>query len=122
MSIAERRHLFHYLVGIAEADGHVDQREKSLLYTIGSYLGISSADMASILEVASREPKRSPYVILEIDKNASDDEVKKAYRKMAQKYHPDKVRNLGDAAADEAKKVFGDIRSAYEQIKKERGL
>lgn len=122
MSIAERRHLFHYLVGIAEADGHVDQREQSLLLTIGKFLGISPADIASILEVASAEPKRSAYVILEIEPTASNDEVRTAYRKMAQKYHPDKVRNLGEKAVEEASKVFSDIRSAYDEIKKQRRM
>ena len=62
------------------------------------------------------------YKVLEIDPSASDDEVKKAYKKMAIKHHPDKVESLGDDVKKAAEEKFKSIVAAYEAIKKERGF
>ena len=62
------------------------------------------------------------YKILEINASATDDEVKKAYRKMAVKYHPDKVQHLGDDFQKMAEDKFKTLNEAYQQINKERGL
>ena len=64
----------------------------------------------------------SMYRILEISSDASDDEVKKAYRKMALKYHPDKGSTLGDDIQNAAKEKFQQLNNAYEEIKKQRGM
>ena len=63
-----------------------------------------------------------PYKILEIDKNATDEEVRKAYRRLAVKFHPDKVESLGEDVKKNAEEKFKKIQAAYEQIKKERGM
>jgi len=62
------------------------------------------------------------YKILEIKPEDSDEEVKKAYRRMAMKYHPDKVSYLGEEFKKTAHEKFQKVNQAYEQIKKERGL
>jgi len=62
------------------------------------------------------------YKILEIEKAVSDDEVKKAYRKMAKKYHPDKVITNNEAIKKGAEEKFKEVQRAYEQIQKERGI
>ena len=64
----------------------------------------------------------SAYKILEIDKSATDAEVKTAYRTMAKKYHPDKLQHMDEAYQKGAQEKFTKVREAYEQILKERGL
>lgn len=124
MSHPMRLQLMHFLFGIAYADGKVDNSEFTLLKTIATYLGISPKDFHSISAMfggAKTTPDES-YKILEVDKSASDDEVKKAYRKMALKYHPDKVSSLGSDFEKAAKEKFQKVQEAYERIKKERGM
>jgi DnaJ like chaperone protein len=62
------------------------------------------------------------YKILEIEPTSTDEDVKKAYRLMAMKYHPDKVSHLGEDFKKVANEKFKKVQSAYERIKKERGL
>ena len=120
MILSQRLQLFHYLLGIAQADGQVSPEESSLLFTIGQSLGLNEKDIRSIMGMF--EPEKDPYKILEIDKTATDDEVRKAYRRLAVKFHPDKVENLGDDVKKAAEEKFKNIQGAYEQIKKERGM
>ena len=61
------------------------------------------------------------YDVLEITSSATDEEVKKAYRDMAKKHHPDKVANLGEDVKKAATEKFQKINAAYEEIKKQRG-
>jgi DnaJ like chaperone protein len=64
----------------------------------------------------------SAYKILEIDPSATNDEIKKAYRNMAVKYHPDKVSHLGEDFRKTADEKFKKVNEAYEKIKKERNI
>ena len=64
----------------------------------------------------------SDYKILGIESSAEDSEVKKAYRKMAVKFHPDKVASMGEQYQKGAKEKFQKIQDAYEAIKKQRGF
>lgn len=121
MPHADRLQLMHYLWGIALADGQVPATELDVLQRIAAYLRISSADFDSIKSLYFKDTE-SAYKILEIDKAASDDEIKKAYRKMAVKYHPDKVSHLGDDIKRSAEEKFKSLNEAYERIKKERGI
>jgi len=116
-----RLQLLYYLFGIAKADGHVDKSEMNVIAQIASYLGLNEKDYESLKAMHYKDTE-SAYKILEIEKSASDDEIKKAYRKMAMKYHPDKVRGLGDQHEKAANEKFLKVQEAYESVKKERNI
>ncbi|MFN3343685.1 MAG: TerB family tellurite resistance protein [Flavobacteriales bacterium] len=116
-----RLQLIHYLFGIAAADGSVDSAEQRVILQIAGYLGVNSRDFESIQAMFVRDTK-SAYKILEIESSASDEEVKKAYRKMAVRYHPDKVASLGEEHQKAAQEKFQKVQEAYENIRKERGM
>lgn len=121
MNYSQRLQLFHYLTQIAIADGEFHKSEKSVLEAIASAIRINSADAASVIAMFYKDAG-SAYEILEVSPTASDEEVKKAYRRMAMKNHPDKVATLGPEVQKAAEEKFRKIQEAYETIKKERGL
>ncbi len=122
MPIANRRQLFYYLVGIATADGHVDDKERQVLYQISNYFGLSVQEFNSAFASYKPASDVSPYTLLEIESSATDEEVKKAYRRLARKYHPDRVANLGPAQVKSAEDHFKKMKNAYEEVKKMRGM
>ena len=121
MPHAKRLLLLQYLYGIARADGNVDPREVELIRRMAAALGISEKDRASI-EAPFHSDKPDPYTVLEIGRDASDTDIKKAYRRLALKFHPDKVRDMGEAYAKQAETRFLEVQEAYESLKKARGL
>jgi len=121
MDHPKRMLLLQYLYGIANADGHVDKRELELIRLIARHLGISPKDIGSI-EEPFHSGTLNPYKVLEITETATDAEVKKAYRKLAIKFHPDKIGDLGEGPRKLAKERFLQVQGAYEQIKKSRGF
>ncbi|MCW3102796.1 MAG: hypothetical protein JWO09_1236 [Bacteroidetes bacterium] len=121
MPHAERLQLIHYLFGISKADGHVHPSELETVSMISEYLGVNSADFNSLKAMYFRDTN-SDYRILEVEPDASDEDIKKAYRKMAVKFHPDKVAALGDEVQHAAKEKFQKVQEAYENIKKQRGF
>ncbi len=121
MDHPSRLQLLHFLFGIAKADTHVTENEIRQIYTISGYLGISSKDFESIKAMFYNSSDNA-YKILEINKSATVDEIKAAYRKMAKKYHPDKVIHLGEEHQKGAEEKFRQVQEAYEQLQKERGF
>jgi DnaJ like chaperone protein len=120
MDYHQRLQLYHFLVSLGSCDG-LHQREVDVLETIASYIGLSKSDSDSIM-AQFRPSNDSNYRILEIDPNATDDEVRRAYRKMAVKYHPDKVATLGEDVQKAAEEKFKAVSQAYEAICRERGI
>ena len=59
-----------------------------------------------------------PYSVLGVSRNATDEEIKKAYRKLSRKYHPD--ANINNPNKDQAEEKFKEVQQAYEQIMRER--
>ena len=135
-----RYHMVDFLFGIGGADGEFHQAELNMLRLIAQYLGISQSDYTSIHERHtgksgysgysgnSRNAGRSaasgknPYKVLGIDSSATDEEVKKAYRRMAMKYHPDRVAGMSEEMQRNAAEQMKEINEAYEIIKTGRGL
>ena len=120
MDYSQRLQLYHYLVALGASDG-LHQGEIDVLEAIATYIGLSKAEVDSIL-AQFRPSNDSNYRILELEPNATDEEVKKAYRKMAIKYHPDKVATLGEDVQKAAEEKFKAISQAYEAICRERGI
>ena len=120
MDYSQRLQLYHYLVSLGACDG-LDPREVDVLEVIASYIGISKTEADSIF-AQFRPSNDSNYRILEITPDATNEEVKKAYRKMAIKYHPDKVATLGEDIQKAAEEKFKAISQAYEAICRERGM
>lgn len=121
MNPASRLQLLHYLTGIAMADGSVSGSELAVLRQIASALGIPQNDSESIFAMFDKGTEAA-YQVLEITKDATDEEVKKAYKRMAVKHHPDKVSSLGPDIQKAAEEKFKKIQQAYDTIKKERGI
>jgi len=121
MDYASRLQLLQMLHGISAADGQVHPEEIRVIRLVAQYMGISQNDMDSVMAVYVVDTDWA-YKVLGIDRSANDEEVKKAFRKMAMKYHPDKVSYLGEDFQKIAHEKFRKVNEAYEQIKKERNM
>ena len=135
---ASRLQLLYYLFGIAEADGAINDEELATLSKIAQGLNISATDFESTKAMfgnaynyyrqqSSSESQNynkldNAYKILEISPDATDDDVKKAYRNMAKKHHPDRVSHLGEDVRKSAEEKLQEINNAYEEIKKVRNM
>ena len=121
MDHPSRLELIHILYGLSASDGNVHDKEINLIHTIANYLNINNRDYESIKAIFAKD-KGAPFRILEISSSATDNEVKKAYRKMANKYHPDKVAHLGKEMQNIAEEKFKAVSEAYQEIKKSRNI
>ncbi|NNM18274.1 MAG: molecular chaperone DjiA [Croceitalea sp.] len=116
-----RLQLLHFLFGIAQADGQVSSAEVNKLRELAGFLRVGFSDFESIMAMFIKSADNA-YKILEIARTATDDEVKKAYRTMAKKYHPDKVITENEAIIKGAEEKFKEVQKAYEVIQQERGM
>jgi DnaJ like chaperone protein len=121
VQLEARVQLIHYLFGIARADGHVSDKEQQMIENIAHFMGISAGDYSSVKNMFHRDTE-SDYKILGVSKDATDQEIKKAYRMLAIKHHPDKVAQMGEEFQKGAKEKFQQVQDAYEAVKKERGF
>lgn len=123
MGYSERLQLFNFLVIIAQADGMIVSEEVNVLKEIAQYLGLSAADVDSMLNLKDSSTNlEAAYRVLGIAPSATNDEVKKAYRQMALKHHPDRVSTLGNDVKKAAQKKFQEINNAKDLIYKARGM
>tara|TARA_B110000116_G_C16731820_1_gene534104 strand:- start:238 stop:948 length:711 start_codon:yes stop_codon:yes gene_type:complete len=121
MDKPSRLQVIHVLFGLSQSDGDVHPEEIKVIQKISNLLGINQVEYKSI-ESMFKEDLESAYNVLGVSKESSDIEIKKAYRKMANKYHPDKVVHLGDDFKDIAQEKFKSVSTAYNKIKKERNI
>jgi DnaJ like chaperone protein len=121
MDYSSRLQLLHFLFGIAQADGMIDSAELSTIELIAQNMGLNLKDIDSIRSMFIKNTDAA-YKILEVGPTATNEEIKKAYRRMAIKYHPDKVSYLGEDFQKAAKEKFQKVTEAYDDIKKERNI
>ena len=121
MDTPSRTQLLYFLFGIAKADGSVCEQEIRLLTNIAMMMGIDTVTFNSIKSMYY-DDLDSAYQTLGVNSNVSDEELKKAYRKIAMENHPDKVGHLGEDVRKAAEEKFTSINSAYDKIKKQRGI
>ncbi|MFT3739135.1 MAG: TerB family tellurite resistance protein [Breznakibacter sp.] len=121
LDYSSRLELVHFLIGLATSDGRLDAAELSVIRQIALNLGISESDIGSLGSMY-KDDLESAYKVLEVDSAASDEDIKKAYRQMAVRFHPDKVEHLGEEFKKSANEKFQRVNEAYEKIKKERNF
>ena len=120
---ASRLQIIHFLFGVSASDNDIHSSEIQLINKISGYLNINQYDFESIKSMFISKGNNNLekwYSILEIDKNATNSEIKKAHRKMVSKYHPDKLKGVGDDIVKLAEEKFLLVQQAYEEIMKSR--
>lgn len=123
INYSTRLELVHLLLAVANADGELHALELEIISSISMNMSVQDADYQSILALYQRSKDANwAYTALEITPSATNEEVKKAYRRMAMKYHPDKVANAGEEIRQQATDKFRAINEAYEHIKQQRGI
>ena len=119
--------VLHALLQIIGADGRADDNEMQFFYVIASGLGLTSDETHRIIVEAVGETRgaegerergsgRSAYETLGLSPTASREEVRKTYRDLARKYHPDRVEHLGPEFQELANKRMSEINQAYETL------
>lgn len=118
-----RLQIIHFLFSLAHSDGDIDTKELEIVRKIAKYFWINDHDFHSIEAMfLNKNNIVNSYTILGLDESASDDDVKKAYRKIVKKYHPDKLVGVSNDVRNMAKTKFQSVKDAYEQIRKKRGF
>ncbi|WP_002639782.1 TerB family tellurite resistance protein [Myxococcus hansupus] len=118
---SERHRLLDTLYELALADGGMQRSEREVLRRVAEGLGISEADEHAIIS-SHLGASDEHYAALGLTPDATDVEVKRAFRQLAAEFHPDKAAHLGRQAAEQAARRFQEVRDAYEEIRRLRGL
>tara|TARA_B100000767_G_C19729575_1_gene521001 strand:- start:235 stop:939 length:705 start_codon:yes stop_codon:yes gene_type:complete len=121
---AARLQIIHFLFGVSASDNELHSSEIDLIKKIAGYLNINQYDFESIHSMFRSEGSLNSldkwFAILELNKNASNEEIKKAHRKMVLKYHPDRLQGVSSDIKKLAEEKFLLVQKAYENIIKIR--
>lgn len=121
LSYEERLQLLSFLAEIAKSDGQISREEVEALKEVAIYMGLSAQEAESMLSLKG-DSLEDAYKVLEISPDATDQEVRAAYRRLALKHHPDRVATLGEDVRKAAEEKFQEINNAKERIYKARGI
>ncbi len=140
LNYTEKLEILRFLFQLSYIDGNLNQSELTILNSISFYLQIRNQDFNYIKNTYyyynhqesyshshsyqnyATTKKINDYALLGIQENDSNEEIKKAYRRLAIENHPDKIEHLGETARKKAEENFAKINAAYQRIKKERGI
>ena len=118
---ATRVQILHFLFGIALSDGSISETEEIKLREIATAMRLRSQDFNRIKAMFVKQTDQA-FKILEVSPKATNEEIKKAYRALVKKYHPDRIKTEDEALLKGAQQKFIQIQEAYEAIKKEKGF
>ncbi|MEN8005837.1 MAG: TerB family tellurite resistance protein [Candidatus Krumholzibacteriota bacterium] len=122
---ARMRDLVSVLMSIAMADGHYHETEERLIRSIAREMGLTDRDYEEAVSMFNpRASLGTSYTVLGVTQGATDDEIKKAYRKLAKEYHPDVVANkgMGEDFQKFAAEKMRAVNSAYDSVREARGF
>lgn len=124
------------LIATALADGVVHTHERTVLYRIADHLGFSRAQLDQLISMVTAQQHyagggqaaraqtslEDAYAVMGVSKRATDEEIKKAYRRLMNQHHPDKLVSKGmpEEMVKLATEKTQEIRAAYDQIKHAR--
>jgi len=120
---SSRLEIIHFLFGVSAADNEIHSKEVETIKRIATYMNINPYDFESIKSMFlanGSSYSEKWYKILGLTKDATDSEVKKAYRRMAVKYHPDKLIGISEDIKKLAEKKFLAVKESYDQIMKRK--
>lgn len=120
MHYSQRLELLHVLFRISRADADINPSELQMLQYIATHMAITTPDFLSLRAMFVSSPD-ADYKILDVSPDAGEEEVKKAYRKMAMRFHPDRLQGLSENEKKAAAEKFVAVQKAYEQIKRKKG-
>lgn len=111
------------LLRVSVSDGQVSSEEEQMLSSAAGIFNYSDAEYSRLRARYIKEANKY-YAVLKCDETASNEEIKKQYRKLVTEYHPDKIqaKGLPEEFIKLANDKFKEIQDAYDHIKKERGL
>ena len=117
----QRLQLIAFLCEIAKADGTVQAEEREALRQICLNMSLNGETAEQMMGLGG-ETLEDAYKVLGVNPDATDDEVRQAYKKMARENHPDRVASLGEDIRRAAEKKFQEIADAKDRIYKARGM
>lgn len=117
----QRESLMHALFDLALSDGYIDPAERLILGRIATGIGVEDRDYSRMYN-AHKAQDVDYYKELGVSREATNEEVRKAFKKLALQWHPDRYSTQGEEMQKQAKERFQRISEAYDAICKQRGM